>query len=87
MRVLDTYTHFFLSFTFLPPPPRARVYVSARPRGVKGERRERSPLGRHRLGTSPQRIETLRPREQRGEGTEFLSLVRAQMEVTNAWMH
>lgn len=43
MRAVDTYTHFFLSFTFSPPPPRARMCVSARPRGVKGERRERSP--------------------------------------------
>ena len=35
MRALDTYTHFFPSFTFFPPPPRARLCVCLREGGVK----------------------------------------------------
>lgn len=44
MRAVGIHTHFFLSFTFLPPPPRACVCVWARTRaGVKEGKRERSP--------------------------------------------
>ena len=43
MRALDTYTHFFPSFTFFPPPPRARMCVSARGGGEMVKQGERSP--------------------------------------------
>ncbi len=80
-----------------------RARTPRTPRAAALERRRRVARARARLSAQAKMgqlrgwsgvvrysragIEIQRPREQPRFPTEFLSLVRARMEVTNAWMH